>query len=281
MCYLPACIAAWPKGKWRKSQDNCVNTVTATSALRQLQAHYRQPTVLAVLAAVTLVLGVSGPFHTLTTFSLLPRSAYWATIVGVTYGTGYFISRLTHPRVAPLPVILRVAATAFVIACAVTLILLVLNAGVGLTPKSLAEVAGGFFAVFAICCAIEGVGTVAHLTRAKPVPSPTILDRLPLEKRGTLIALSVRDHYVDVITTRGREMLLMRLSDAIRETQGVDGMQVHRSHWVARAQIARVRRQGDTATLTLHNNTEIPVSRAGLKLVQDAGMLPQRGGRGD
>ncbi len=279
MCYLPACITAWPKAKCRKSQGNCVNTVTATSALRQLQVHYRQPMVLAVLAAVTLVLGVSGPFHTLTSFPLLPRFAYWATIVGITYGTGYFISRLTNPRFQHLPVILRVAATAFAIACAVTLILLLLNAGVGLTPKSLAEVAGGFLAVFVICLAIEGVGTVAHLTRTKPLQSPAILDRLPLEKRGTLIALSVSDHYVDVITTRGREMLLMRLSDAIRETQGVDGLQVHRSHWVARAQIARVRRQGDTATLTLHNNSEIPVSRSGLKAVQDAGLLPVRGGR--
>jgi DNA-binding LytR/AlgR family response regulator len=48
---------------------------------------------------------------------------------------------------------------------------------------------------------------------------------------------------------------------------------------VARAHIARVRRQGDTATLTLHDNTEIPVSRSGLKAVQDAGLLPARGVR--
>jgi hypothetical protein len=32
------------------------------------------------------------------------------------------------------------------------------------------------------------------------------------------VALSVEDHYVRVRTTRGEEMILMRLSDAIRET---------------------------------------------------------------
>ena len=251
-------------------------TTTATSALRELRAHYRQPMVLAALAGVALILGLSGPFHTLSTLPLLPRVAYWATIVVVTYGTGYYISRLTTPRLQHLPVPLRVVATAFLIACAVTVFLLLFNLGVGLAPDTPMELFGGFLAILAICLVIEGIGTVAHVTRHSPVPTPAILDRLPLEKRGPLIALSVRDHYVDVITTRGREMLLMRLGDAIRETQGVEGLQVHRSHWVARAHIAKVRRRGDTATLTLHDNTEIPVSRSGLKAVQDAGLLPAR-----
>jgi LytTr DNA-binding domain len=256
-----------------------VNTSTPTSALRALRAHYSQPVVLAALAGVALLLGISGPFHTLSTLPLLPRLAYWASIVVLTYGAGYFISRLTHPRFEHLPAPLRVVATAFVITCAVVLVLVVINSMVGFAPKSWQESTGGFLSVFAICLVIEGIGTVAHLTHVRPAPPPAILDRLPPEKRGSLIALSVSDHYVDVITTRGREMLLMRLSDAIRETQGVEGLQVHRSHWVARNQIAGVRRQGDTATLTLHDNTEIPVSRSGLKAVQDAGLLPARGSR--
>jgi LytTr DNA-binding domain len=277
---MPARVCA-QQTKLANQRDTVVNTTTPASALRELRAHYRQPMVLAVMAGVALILGISGPFHTLSAFPLLPRLGYWTAVVVLTYGAGYFISRLAGPRFVSLPLPLRVAATAFLIACAVTVIILILNLGMGVPPETIAESTGGFLAIFGICLAVEAVGAVARLTFSKATRPAVILDRLPFDKRGALIALSAQDHYVDVITTSGREMLLMRLSDAIRETGDVPGLQVHRSHWVARAHITRVRRNGDTATLTLRDHTEIPVSRSGLKLVQDAGLLPARGARGD
>jgi hypothetical protein len=139
-----------------------VNTSTASSALRDLRLHFSQAFVLTVLAGVALVLGISGPFHTITSLPLLPRLAYWATVVTLTYGAGYFLSRLTHPRLAPWPWPLRVFVTAVVIACAVTLILALLNLGVGLAPDSPSEIYGGFLAILTICLVIETIGTMAH-----------------------------------------------------------------------------------------------------------------------
>jgi DNA-binding LytR/AlgR family response regulator len=60
--------------------------------------------------------------------------------------------------------------------------------------------------------------------------SPPILNRVPVQRRGRLIALSVSDHYVEVLTDGGRSLVLMRLSDAIAETGPVKGLQIHRSH---------------------------------------------------
>ncbi len=168
-----------------------------------------------------------------------------------------------------------------------TAALLLLNAGMGSLPEDLGGLAAGVGSVMAIALVIEVARAWAE-PRAPDLapprdggpgggagPAPPILARLPLDKRAALVALSVQDHYVDVVTTRGRGPLLMRLGDAIRETAGVEGLQVHRSHWVALEQVASARRIGDAAALTLSTGGEMPVSRSRLAQVRAAGLLPR------
>ena len=50
-------------------------------------------------------------------------------------------------------------------------------------------------------------------------PLPRIVTRLEPALRGPLVALSVRDHYVDVQTLAGRGTVLMRLGDAVEEVE--------------------------------------------------------------
>ena len=70
----------------------------------------------------------------------------------------------------------------------------------------------------------------------------------------------MQDHYVEVHTAAGSELLLLRFRDALREVEGVDGLQVHRSHWVARNAVARVerRRGGGRVALRLVNGSKVP-----------------------
>lgn len=90
----------------------------------------------------------------------------------------------------------------------------------------------------------------------------TFLERLPLKFRGaTLYALSAEDHYVRVHTDRGEELVLMRLRDAVQSLGATDGIQVHRSWWVAREGIADRRRDGRKHILVLKSGVEVPVSR--------------------
>lgn len=65
----------------------------------------------------------------------------------------------------------------------------------------------------------------------------------------------------------------MRLSDAIKETAPVAGMQVHRSHWVALDAVASATRKNGKPVLTLENGTEVPVSRTYLDAVRSAGFF--------
>ena len=116
-----------------------------------------------------------------------------------------------------------------------------------------------------------------HLSPA-PADAPQtvpLLDRLPFDKRGPLVAISVEDHYVRVRTTKGEEMILLRLADAIREVGATPGAQVHRSHWAAFDQVASATRDGDRAALQMTKGGDIPVSRRHIPTIKEAGLLPR------
>jgi hypothetical protein len=108
---------------------------------------------------------------------------------------------------------------------------------------------------------------------ASPPEPPPILERLPLPQRGRLLHLEVADHYVEVTTDRGRALLLLRLSDAIRETAPVPGLQVHRSHWIALDAVRKATRQSGRPVLELENGAIIPISRSYLEAARAAGLV--------
>ena len=97
---------------------------------------------------------------------------------------------------------------------------------------------------------------------ARPPPEPALLARLSAGARADILHLRMQDHYVEVHTATGMELLLLRFRDAMHEVEGIDGLQVHRSHWVARAAVARVERRRAGVVLHLVNGSEVPVSRS-------------------
>lgn len=74
--------------------------------------------------------------------------------------------------------------------------------------------------------------------------------------------------------------MLMGLSDAIAETEGNDGPQVHRSHWVARGQIVSARRDGNKAVVSMKNGEDVAASRTILPALYRAGILKGRARNG-
>ena len=103
-------------------------------------------------------------------------------------------------------------------------------------------------------------------------PAAALLARLSAGTRADILHLRMQDHYVEVHTAAGMEMLLLRFRDAMHEVEGVDGLRVHRSHWVARAAVARVeRRRGGAVVLHLVNGSEVPVSRSFAPILRKKG----------
>jgi DNA-binding LytR/AlgR family response regulator len=250
------------------------------SALREIRDHLRQPFVLAALAGVTVILALSGPFRTLDLMAPLPRLGYWAAVVFGTYaiGTAVVAYLFCWTPFSRLPPTARVATGSPLLGAAVTLALLGLDAGLGLAPvvdwRAIAEQLAIATAISAVVLTLREIAQRPAIP-ATPAPRPaTILDRLPLDRRGALLALSAEDHYVRVATRSGDTLVLLRLSDAMRETGDLPGLQVHRSHWVARNAVRAVRRSGDGAILTLVTGREVPVSRRFMPALRQAGLLP-------
>ena len=248
-------------------------------ALREMRGVLSDPRAWVTLLGVSLALGLAGPFGTDQNLSLLPRCLYWMAIVFGTFKIGVLMSVLTEPWRLGRPIWVALTCLAVLDGIMVSVWLFLLNGIVyGIWPDQI----GYALLILVNATVVSGIVVVIfHVFKRKTMSDDdtvTLLDRLPFDKRGAIISLSVQDHYTDIRTTKGSELILMRLSDAMREVGATTGLQVHRSHWVALSQVTSASRTGDRAELTMSDGTVIPVSRSYIPAVRDAGLLPK--GRG-
>lgn len=123
------------------------------------------------------------------------------------------------------------------------------------------------------------VASAPHVPASTPEPAPVssasptpnlLLDQLPAELGSAIIALEMEDHYLRVHTLLGSALVLMRLRDGIALLGDLEGMQVHRSWWVARGAVEDVLRDGRNIRLKLARGLEAPVARAKVAELRDA-----------
>ncbi|MFL9840347.1 LytTR family DNA-binding domain-containing protein [Sphingomonas sp. ST-64] len=239
---------------------------------------------LALLAAIGVVLALIGPFGSFQA-SFAARLVYWIPLALAGYLFYRPIGGVADwaARRLDLPVTaMWVAATLIATVPMTLLVRLVGCRGLCRTAPSLDDLLATYGYVLVIGA---GVTLILFLTqRGKeptasegavppvappppappppaPPPDPRFLDRLPPHLGRDLLALEMEDHYVRAHLAAGSDLILMRMRDAIEDLDGIDGAQVHRSWWVARAAVARVRRDGRNIRLVLTNGVEAPVSR--------------------
>lgn len=136
--------------------------------------------------------------------------------------------------------------------------------------------------VYAVCVVmVTGGLVVSRAQTTKPLLEAAeagqavarFMQRLGVKYRtADLWAVSSEDHYLRVHTSLGEDLILMRLADAVHELGGTDGLQTHRSWWVARDGVADVRREGGKLFLVLKSGIEAPVSRTYSPAVREAGL---------
>jgi hypothetical protein len=251
-------------------------------ALREVRRHFSSPRVLGALFGISVILGMAGPFGTGAFMRTGPLVVYWIIIAYTTYAAGSFVAAWSahYCRAHKLNQTMSILITSLGTGIAAVLIVVLVNwAALGLPPTAPGYLGTLTLTTFVTATIIAVLLFFSGLTDAEqdtpaPAQTPRLLERLPFDKRGALISLSVSDHYVEVTTTRGQDLLLMRLGDAIKDCDGVAGMQVHRSHWIALDQVQAVRRAGDRAIVTMRDGRDIPVSRSYVPAVKDTGLLP-------
>lgn len=252
-------------------------------ALREMQDGFSSLRQWAVLAAVILLLGISGPFDTLSTFGLPMRLAYWASTVLSCFTIGNFAASLC--RIWLIRAGLRqpwrfivTGLAAGIPAGTASFAINALSFGEGMLNIS------GFLTVLGyatfIAIIVSGLFTLflSAETEEKQAADGTgdghrLIRRLDFNIRGALVSLSVADHYVEVTTTKGKQLLLMRLRDAMEESAPVAGLQIHRSHWVALDQVDRIHRENNRVMVETTVGDRLPVSRSYLADLRAAGLL--------
>ena len=234
--------------------------------LRQLRGVFTDLRALGVMAIVGVLLGFAGPFGTFESLPLAGRVAYWVAIVFLTYGAGFGLALLGDRLWGKgRPILVRVAIQIATAGIGTSVVVALLNLSVfGTTNLDAWGIAAVVAQSFAVSTAVVAVSFLTSRPDPAPPPAapPPILERVPLPQLGALLALTVEDHYVDIVTDRGKTLVLMRLADAIRETGSVPGLQIHRSHWVAISAVTKAHRSEGKVTLELSNGMRLPVSRA-------------------
>ena len=89
---------------------------------------------------------------------------------------------------------------------------------------------------------------------------PALLSRLTLgQEAATVECITAQDHYVNVQTDAGSELCMYSsFRDAIAETYPVEGIQIHRSHWIAWHALVRVETHNGRVHAFLSNGTTVP-----------------------
>lgn len=246
------------------------------STLREMRVLSGDVRTWAALGLLSLVVGLIGPFGTFG-LPVMARLTYWTAVVLGTAVVGTLVAGTLEqvfeqrlPRLIAAAVAGAISGIPIVMAVALVNILAF---GPWFQPVDLLQL--GLYCML-IAAAVTVLSAVFEQRRTMPtemVTTPALLDRLPLPQRGRLLHLAVADHYVEVVTDRGKALLLLRLSDAIRETAPVRGLQVHRSHWVALDAVRRTSRQAGRPVLELENGTIVPVSRSFMAETRAAGLF--------
>jgi hypothetical protein len=161
---------------------------------------------------------------------------------------------------------------------AIVALVMALHVFVHHQPASLAMLGETTGSVFGVTVVMVGL---AYLVRRAPIqthaapagaPAPKFIARLPAKLKGAEIyAVEAEDHYLRLHTSLGQDLILVRLSDAIAELEGLEGAQTHRSWWVAKGAVAEAERLDGRAVLTLKDGTEAPVSRGFARELRAAG----------
>ena len=238
-----------------------------------------KPQVVAIWLLLCVAVVVASPFGTYSYMDFGQRALYWSTVVTLSFVLG-FGGRALAVYLCPA----HSDITRFVVeGVFATLFISVAVWGLGrvpffgpevrlvpfyLTLSYVALVSGAVVTIRAFVMLATGMKSAA-VERVRP----RLADRLNGEAAPWILHLSVTDHSVDVTTDKGQERVRMRLTDAIREMEGVEGFRVHRSHWVARDAIRCCEMQQGRCFLILVNGTRVPVSRNYRPMLEEAGIF--------
>ncbi|WCJ61703.1 LytTR family DNA-binding domain-containing protein [Agrobacterium tumefaciens] len=284
------------KTDWRHQQENFVDHPYLQSTLREMHAMLQSRRLWLTFLAVLAIFILTGPFGTSETMSFADRLLYWTIVQGGAWIFAISFSVIANTILAGHigNMLTRMMIGSLTSALPIGLLLTVTNQIFYGREMALASVLKSSLSSLPLCaifCLLSYLTTCRSFEKVAEAAtdinadadldvngSIPLLERLPPQKRGELLRLSVQDHYTQIVTTRGQQLVLLRFADALKELGQTAGLQVHRSHWIADADIVSLRKQAGRLHVMTRDSTEIPVSRSYRAAVQArfAALVPAR-----
>jgi hypothetical protein len=239
---------------------------------------WTSPRFISVYGAIALAtfLGFAGPFGSFQSLEPLQRYAYWFFLVAIGYGLAIATLQVLRPvaAFARLPkvaavVVLGVVSTLpymFVVAWTLNVVF-----GRSTPPGQIVSL---YLSVVSVQLVIAGIALWPFLASDRPAPpadapsADPFFARVPDRLGRDLLALEAQDHYLMVHTRRGSALIYMRLSEAVQILPPQLGFQAHRRWWVARKEVAGLRRDGHQTLIELTSGLTVPVGRTYLAAVR-------------
>jgi hypothetical protein len=239
----------------------------------------REKAMIGAWALISLVFAVGGPFGNHAVMIFPERLVFWAGMTAVAFIAGMAIGLAVERHLGETPRWRVSLVTAGIVALLMAPPLRWMS---GEFTRLTGETAPGFAEVEALVFLLSlGLCSIRQIVEQRAVANPQaplaepdaprearLLSRLDPEFRGAVLWVTVRDHYVDVRTTVGEVSLLMRFSDAIAELDGMAGLQIHRSHWVAEDAVVGLERENGKLLVLCRDGTRLPVSRSNRTVVE-------------
>ena len=272
-----------PKPDYVADIQNHANDTPMSLALRQLQVTISGPVYWIINVAAVLLTAMAGPYFTLERMTFPERLVYWGSTIIFSTLLMTFLSiyayRVTEARHWNWMLVSVVAGIAGILPV-VGSVYLAEGLATGFADGWL-DLSGFLRLTMYVAPTLIAVTMVVHLVKnlqhhepvtapAPPVapahpatPSPTLLQsKLPHHLGHDIIAVQAQDHYVEVTTTRGSAMVLMRLRDVVQDLEPLGGLQVHRSWWVNLSHVVRTDKTPSGPELVLTSDQKVLVGRS-------------------
>jgi hypothetical protein len=238
-----------------------------------------------VIGAIVICV-VAGPFHTLE-MPLPMRAGYWTT--AILTATAMSVTTITYAFAGPLAPRMPPLVRGLTASVLFSLIYAGFLVGLGMVffPENTGLPRYLGFVGYTMPIAV-GITVIVYLFQRDPENAeastsgggdapPHILTRIKPGLGAQLTRLTMQDHYVEVFTDKGSQLVLMRFADALDEVAPTRGWRIHRSHWVAEAAMSDVRRSDGKTFVVMADGAELPISRTYLPKMRDAGVLKRFG----
>lgn len=234
------------------------------------------------LTGIVILLTIMGPFGTDDLLGREARFAYWGLVSLGCYFTTLLTVAPVYLFARSLGVDWRVNSLLSGAIAGIPCFLVVIFINTQIFPVG-AGTLENYTQLFFVSVVTAVIGTTLHMAIAEEFRDPgevkpqerelvgakRLLDRLDESVVGPLISMQAQGHYVEVTTSRGKQLVLMRLKSAVLDVEPLKGRQVHRSWWVAQDAVASVKRINGRPQLILKNGIKVPVSKFNLSQAKE------------